>query len=38
MLDQIRTVDKIRLIKKLGKIDPKTVNKMKLIIKEMLVD
>ncbi|WP_036043387.1 type II toxin-antitoxin system PemK/MazF family toxin [Leptospira alstonii] len=38
VLDQIRTVDKTRLIKRLGKIDSKTVNKMKLIIKEMLVD
>ncbi|MBW0435457.1 type II toxin-antitoxin system PemK/MazF family toxin [Leptospira yasudae] len=38
VLDQIRTVDKTRLAKKLGKIDPKTANKMKLIIKEMLVD
>ncbi|TGL76017.1 type II toxin-antitoxin system PemK/MazF family toxin [Leptospira yasudae] len=38
VLDQIRTVDKARLAKKLGRIDSKTVNKMKLIIKEMLVD
>ncbi|EKR84278.1 type II toxin-antitoxin system PemK/MazF family toxin [Leptospira interrogans] len=38
VLDQIRAVDKTRLVKKLGKIDPKTVNKMKLVIKEMLVD
>ncbi|MBE8399046.1 type II toxin-antitoxin system PemK/MazF family toxin [Leptospira borgpetersenii] len=38
VLDQIRTVDKTRLIKKLGKIDPKTVHEVKLILKEMLVD
>ncbi|EKS10014.1 PemK-like domain protein [Leptospira santarosai str. 200702252] len=38
MLDQIRTVDKVRLIKKLGKIDSKISNKLKSIIKEMLVD
>ncbi|WP_032916422.1 type II toxin-antitoxin system PemK/MazF family toxin [Leptospira santarosai] len=38
VLDQIRTVDKVRLIKKLGKIDSKISNKLKSIIKEMLVD
>ena len=38
VLDQIRTVDKARLIKKLGKIDKKTINRVKLILKEMLVD
>ena len=38
VLDQIRTVDKIRLIKKLGNIEINTIRKVKKIIKEMLVD
>ena len=38
VLDQIRTVDKNRLAKRLGMIDKKTVQKVKAIIKEMLVD
>ncbi len=38
VLDQIRTVDKSRLIKKLGSLDEDTVVKIKGIIKEMLVD
>ena len=38
VLDQIRTVDKIRLIKKLGKIDSSTIVKVKSIISEMLVE
>jgi mRNA interferase MazF len=38
VLDQIRTVDKSRLIKKLGSTDIKTIAKIKKIIKEMLVD
>jgi mRNA interferase MazF len=38
VLDQIRTVDKSRLIKKLGTTDFKTIQKIKGIIKEMLVD
>jgi len=38
VLDQIRTVDKKRLIKKLGRVQPRTINKIKSIIKEMLVD
>ncbi|MEI7015027.1 type II toxin-antitoxin system PemK/MazF family toxin [Leptospira licerasiae] len=38
VLDQIRTVDKVRLIKKLGKIESKTVTKVKQVIQEMLVD
>jgi Growth inhibitor len=37
-LDQIRTVDTIRLVKKLGKIDEKVIRKIKDILKEMLVD
>ncbi|MFH1098283.1 MAG: type II toxin-antitoxin system PemK/MazF family toxin [Candidatus Desantisbacteria bacterium] len=38
VLDQIRTVDKKRLINNLGKIDHNTIRKIKAIIKEMLVD
>ena len=38
VLDQLRTVDRKRLIEKLGKIDQKTINQVKSIIKEMLVD
>ena len=38
VLDQIRTVDKLRLIKKLGKVESSTINKVKEIIQEMLVD
>jgi len=38
MLDQIRTIDKLRLVKKLGKIDQTTIKKVKEIIKVMLVD
>ena len=37
-LDQIRTIDKTRLIKKLGKIDHDPVRKIKLTIQEILVD
>ena len=38
VLDQIRTVDKLRLIKKLGKLEKKYVFQVKEIIQEMLVD
>lgn len=38
VIDQIRTVDKMRLIKKLGTLDKKSIRKVKDIIKEMLVD
>jgi mRNA interferase MazF len=38
VLDKIRTVDKKRLTKRLGMIDKKTVQKVKSVIKEMLVD
>jgi len=38
VLDQIRTVDKRRLIKKLGEIDNNTISSIKSTIKEMLVD
>jgi len=38
VLDQIRTVDKKRLTKKLGTIDGRAVQKVKSVIKELLVD
>jgi len=38
VLDQIRTVDKKRLIKKVGTINRQTIREIKNIIKEMLVD
>ena len=38
VLDQIRTIDKKRLTKRLGAIDRKTVQRVKSVIKEMLVD
>ena len=38
VLDQLRTVDRGRLIKKLGKIEQVIINLVKSIIKEMLVD
>jgi mRNA interferase MazF len=38
VLDQLRTVDRKRLIKKLGKIDQVIINRVKSVIKEMLVE
>lgn len=38
VLDQIRTVDKSRLLKKLGKIAEEEIQKVKATIKEMLVE
>ena len=38
VLDQIRTVDRIRLVKKLGVVDGRTIQKIKTVIKEMLVN
>jgi len=38
VLDQLRTVDRKRLIKKIGKIEQVIINQVKSIIKEMLVD
>ena len=37
-LDQIRTIDKRRLVKRLGKIDLSKVSEVKAVLKEMLVD
>lgn len=38
VLDQIRTVDRRRLVKRLGKISGDTAVKVKSVLKEMLVD
>jgi mRNA interferase MazF len=38
VLDQIRTIDKQRIIKKLGELDIETILQIKQIIREMLVD
>lgn len=38
VLDQIRTVDRARLVKEVGKLDARHVRKVKDIIREMLVD
>jgi mRNA interferase MazF len=38
VLDQIRTVDRGRLIKEIGKLDLRHIRKVKDVIREMLVD
>ncbi len=38
VLDQVRTVDRRRLVKELGPVDERTVQLVKAVIKEMLVD
>ncbi len=38
VLDQTRTVDKSRLVRKLGELDKKTVQTVKQVLKEMLID
>ncbi len=38
VLDQIRTIDRKRVIKKLGKVKQTEIEKVKSIVKEMLVD
>ena len=38
VLDQIRTIDKIRIVKHLGKISKKEISDVKKVIREMLVD
>ena len=38
VIDQLRTIDKQRIIKILGELSPVEINKTKSIIKEMLVD
>jgi mRNA interferase MazF len=38
VLDQIRTVDKSRLVKKVGKLQKKEIVRVKAVLKEMLID
>ncbi|MFA4846508.1 MAG: type II toxin-antitoxin system PemK/MazF family toxin [Patescibacteria group bacterium] len=38
VLDQLHTLDKLRLVKKLGAISPVTICTVKQVLKEMLVD
>ncbi len=38
VLDQIRTIDNKRIIKKIGKINTETIKEVKNIIREMLVE
>jgi len=38
VLDQIRTIDKKRIIKELGKINNKTVSEIKAVLQEMLIE
>jgi mRNA interferase MazF len=38
VLDQIRSVDKMRIIKKIGKLNSKNIEEIKRVIKEMLVE
>ena len=38
VLDQIRTIDKQRIIRHLGQANPATVDLIKRVVKEMLVD
>lgn len=38
ILDQIRTIDKVRMVKKLGRIEKDIIKRVKDILKEMLVD
>jgi len=38
VLDQIRTIDKARLVKKLGRIADHEIERVKVILREMLVD
>jgi mRNA interferase MazF len=38
VLDQIRTVDKKRLFKKLGKLGTDEIDRLKAVLQEMLVD
>ncbi|MBF0511501.1 MAG: type II toxin-antitoxin system PemK/MazF family toxin [Candidatus Omnitrophica bacterium] len=38
VLDQIRSIDKKRILKPLGKVETKTVERIKFVIREMLVD
>jgi mRNA interferase MazF len=38
VLDQIRSIDRQRVIRKLGAVEPKAIGQIKEVIREMLVD
>ena len=38
VLDQLRTIDKMRILKQIGILDESTILKIKIVITEMLVD
>jgi mRNA interferase MazF len=38
VLDQIRTIDRQRIIKKLGRLTEKEIEKVKIVLKEIFVD
>lgn len=38
VLDQIKTIDKSRIIKKMGKVEKNVIKNIKQVLKEMLVD
>lgn len=38
VLDQIRTIDKRRLVKRIGKIDVRTIARVKTVLSEMLIE
>lgn len=38
VLDQLRTIDRARLVKKLGRIKQKEIDEVKSVLQEMLVD
>lgn len=38
VLDQIKTIDKSRIIKKMGKVEKPVIKNIKQVLKEMLVD
>lgn len=38
VLDQIKTIDKSRIIKKMGKVEKHVIKNIKQVLKEMLVD
>ena len=38
VLDQVRTIDKRRLVKRLGNVEKQTIHQIKSVIKEMLID
>lgn len=37
-IDQVRTIDRMRIIRIVGELDPKSIRKVKAVIKEAFVD